>query len=124
MCYYEPADRKYAAKLRRAAPVMHAAYAAFSEAVFASKDATIPRKYRELIAIAVGATTQCPFCIESHTRAAIEADASDEEVSEAIMVAAAIRAGGGITHGFLAMKIYEDAARPDKTALSLDKRVD
>ncbi|PUA83095.1 hypothetical protein C7S10_02495 [Nocardioides currus] len=93
---------------------MQAAYAAFGEAVFKSEDAAIPTKYRELIAVAVGATTQCPFCIDSHTRAAVDAGATAEEVSEAVMVAAAIRAGGGVTHGFLAMKVFQDATSAQK----------
>ena len=29
----------------------------------------IPRKYRELIALAVACTTQCPYCIEAHVKA-------------------------------------------------------
>jgi AhpD family alkylhydroperoxidase len=116
VCYHEPADRKYAAHLRRAAPAMQTAYAAFGEAVFKSEDAAIPRKYRELMAIAVGATTQCPFCIDTHVRAAVELGATAEEVSEAVMVASAIRAGGGVTHGFLAMKIFQDATKPAEPA--------
>jgi AhpD family alkylhydroperoxidase len=115
MCFHDPSDRKYAAHLRRGAPTMQAAYAAFGEAVFKSEDAEIPVKYRELIAVAVGATTQCPFCIDTHTRAAAEAGATAAEISEAVMVAAAIRAGGGVTHGFLAMKTYQDATKAAET---------
>ncbi len=35
----------------------------------------IPRKYRELIALAVACTTQCPYCVEVHTKAARSAGA-------------------------------------------------
>ncbi|MDT0436378.1 MULTISPECIES: carboxymuconolactone decarboxylase family protein [Streptomyces] len=118
MCFHDPADRKYAANLRRATPTMQAAYAAFGEAVFKSEDAALPQKVRELIAVAVGTTTQCPFCIDSHTRAAVAAGATPEELAEAVMVSAAIRAGGGITHGFQVMKTQVEEARKAETANS------
>jgi AhpD family alkylhydroperoxidase len=53
---------------------------------------------RQLIAVAVRLTAQCPYCIELHTYAARNAGASDAQLSEAAEVAAAIRAGGAITH--------------------------
>lgn len=109
MCFHEPTDRKYAANLRRAAPGMQAAYAALGEAVFKG-EATVPAKYRELIAIGVAVTTQCPFCIDSHTKAAVEAGATPEELAEAVMVSAALRAGGAVTHGFQVMKTAKEAA--------------
>jgi AhpD family alkylhydroperoxidase len=53
----------------------------------------IPRKYRELIALAVAFTTQCPYCVEVHTKAAKLAGVSREELSETAFLAAALRAG-------------------------------
>lgn len=113
MCFHGPEDRKYAADLRRAAPDMHAAYAAFGEAVFGAEDAALPKSTRELIAIAVAVTTQCPFCIDGHSKAAVKAGATDEEIAEAVMVATAIRAGGGATHGFQVMKTVRETRTAD-----------
>jgi AhpD family alkylhydroperoxidase len=59
----------------------------------------IPSKYEELMALAVAFTTQCPYCIEIHAKRARDADASEQEISEAVAVAAALRAGAAITHG-------------------------
>ena len=59
----------------------------------------IPKKYKELMAIAVALTTQCPYCIELHRQEAVKAGASEQELTEVIHVAAALRAGGAITHG-------------------------
>ena len=75
-------------------------------------DGAIPRKYRELLAIAVACTTQCPYCIEAHARGARAAGASREEIVEASMIAAALRAGGAATHGAMALKFYDAAAAP------------
>jgi AhpD family alkylhydroperoxidase len=73
------------------------------------EDGAIPRKYRELIALAVACTTQCPYCIEVHSKAAKKAGASREEIVEASLLAAALRAGGAATHGAMALKFYDNA---------------
>ena len=59
----------------------------------------IPKKYKELMAIAVALTTQCPYCIELHRQAALKAGVIESELAEAVHVAAALRAGAAITHG-------------------------
>jgi len=68
------------------------------------EDGVIPRKYRELIALGVAFTTQCPYCIEIHAGNARGAGASEQEIAEAVLVAAALRAGGAVTHGTHALK--------------------
>jgi AhpD family alkylhydroperoxidase len=70
-------------------------------------DGTIPRKYRELIALAVACTTQCEFCLEVHAKAAKQAGCTAEEVAEAAFLAAALRAGGAATHGALALAKFQ-----------------
>src|SRR5262249_12172636 len=63
----------------------------------------IPVKYKELIAIAVAMTTQCPYCIDIHNSNARRAGATEAEIAEAAMVAAALRAGASVTHAAHAM---------------------
>ena len=65
----------------------------------AMADGAIPVKYKELIAIAVALTTQCPYCLEVHEAAARKAGATDQELAETTFVAAALRAGAAVTHG-------------------------
>jgi len=84
------------------APEAMKAFWAFDKAALA--EGAIPRKYKELMALAVAFTTQCPYCIELHSNKARETGASDPEIAEAVVVAAAVRAGGAITHGTHAMK--------------------
>lgn len=62
-------------------------------------DGAIPKKYKELIAIAVALTTQCPYCLEIHKKHAVEAGATPEELAEVTFVAAALRAGAAVVHG-------------------------
>jgi AhpD family alkylhydroperoxidase len=93
-------DLKNLSKLKRLdadAPEAMKAFWAFDKAAMAA--GAIPSKYKELMALAVAFTTQCPYCIEIHAKKAREADASDQEIAEVVAIAAALRAGGAITHG-------------------------
>jgi AhpD family alkylhydroperoxidase len=78
------------------------AFVAFDKAALA--EGAIPVKYKELMALAVAFTTQCPYCIELHANKAREYGASDPEIAESVLVSAALRAGGAITHGTHAIK--------------------
>ena len=84
-------------KMDASAPEGMKAFWAFDKAAMAA--GAIPVKYKELMALAVAFTTQCPYCIEIHSGRAREAGASDQEMAEAVVVAAALRAGAAITHG-------------------------
>lgn len=103
--YHDPADKKLMREMRKLAPAEFEAWLNLNNIV--GKDGAIPKKYRELIAIGVAVTTQCPFCIEAHAKAAKAAGASREEIVEATFVAAALRAGGAATHGTMALKFFD-----------------
>jgi AhpD family alkylhydroperoxidase len=83
-------------KMNTLAPKVMNAFWAFDQAAVA--DGAIPVKYKELIAVAVALTTQCPYCIDIHTANARKAGADDTELAEAAMIAAALRAGAAVTH--------------------------
>ena len=78
------------------APEVMKAFWAFDKAAVA--EGAIPVKYKELMAVAVALTTQCPYCIEIHSGNARKAGATDVEIAEAGMIAAALRAGAAVTH--------------------------
>ena len=93
-------DMKNLAKLKKLgglAPDAFKAFMAFDTAAF--QGGVIPLKYKELMAVAVALTTQCPYCIEVHAERAKAAGATEQELAEATLVAAALRAGGAMTHG-------------------------
>ena len=83
-------------KMNELAPEVMKAFWAFDKAAVA--EGAIPVKYKELIAVAVAMTTQCPYCIDIHANNARKAGASEAEIVEATMVAASLRAGGAVTH--------------------------
>jgi AhpD family alkylhydroperoxidase len=98
---YHPTTPEENKRRKKLAPEIHDAFMAFSKAVFA--DAALDERTKQLIAVAVAHTTQCPYCIDGHTKLALRRGAKPEEVMEAIWVAAEMRAGGAYAHSTLAM---------------------
>src|SRR5260221_6065518 len=98
-------NKENLAKLKKMdglAPEVMEAFWAFDQAAVA--DGAIPVKYKELIAVAVALTTQCPYCIDIHSGNARKACATEAELAEAAMVAASLRAGAAVTHATHALE--------------------
>ncbi len=106
--YHDSDDLKVLGEFKRLAPVEFKGFVEF-DAIVGREDGAIPHKYRELIALAVACTTQCPYCLDVHSRAAKKAGASREEVAETALLAAALRAGAAVTHGALTLKLFDKA---------------
>jgi len=98
---YPVATRELATRRKEAAPDIHDAFQAFSRQVFA--DGALPEKTKQLIAVAVAHVTQCPYCIRGHSRLAHRGGATEQEIIEAIWVAAEMRAGGAYAHSVIAL---------------------
>ncbi len=96
MFQYDMANLRKLKTMGEHAPAAMKAFTAFNDAVMA--EGAIPAKYKELIAVAVAVTTQCPYCIEIHSTNARKLGVTDQELTEATLVAAALRAGGAVTH--------------------------
>jgi AhpD family alkylhydroperoxidase len=107
---YPEATRALAEERSRLAPAPAEAFRAFSKSVFA--EAALPTKTKQLIAVAVAHVTQCPYCIRSHTRAALREGARSEEIMEAIWVAAEMRAGGAYAHSVIALDTIAQESEP------------
>lgn len=110
---YPKPSKALAEKRRALAPEIDAAFRQFSDAVF--RDGALPRKTKQLIAVAVAHVTQCPYCIQGHTKAATRDGSTPNEIMEAIWVAAEMRAGGAIAHSTLALGTLEAMAGHDKS---------
>ena len=106
--YHDASDLRFLKEMKKLAPNEFNAWFALDEIV-RRDDGAVPRKYRELIALGVAFTTQCPYCIEVHVKGAKAAGATREEITESSMIAAALRAGGAATHGAMAIKFYDQA---------------
>src|SRR5262245_54715006 len=104
--YHDSDDLKTLRELKALAPEEFKGFVGM-DAIVGREDGAVPRKYRELIALAVAFTTQCPYCFDVHTRNAKRAGATREEVAETAFIAAALRAGAAVTHGTLALKLFD-----------------
>jgi AhpD family alkylhydroperoxidase len=79
------------------------AFADWNRKVFAP--GKLDKKMKELVAVACTYLTRCPYCIEGHTKAALKAGASKEEIAEVIQIAAALNAGAAIAHRNIALDV-------------------
>ena len=104
--YHDHSDLTYLSKVKEAAPEEFAAWAKLDGTV-GRTDGAIPQKQRELIAVACAHVTQCVYCLDVHVKAAADAGATREEIAEAALIAAALRAGGAGAHAALTMKLYD-----------------
>lgn len=93
------------------APEAEDAFRAFSRAVFA--EGTLDKRTKQLIAVAVAHVTQCPWCIESHVKAARREGASGEQIMEAIWVASEMRAGASWAHALKTVEMIGDTGKDE-----------
>src|SRR5881409_3738043 len=103
--YHDTDDLKAPGEFKKLAPKEFQGFVEL-DAIVGRDDGKIPKKYRELIALAVACTTQCPYCIEVHAKNAKAAGATRVEIVESAFLAAALRAGGAATHGAMALKFF------------------
>jgi AhpD family alkylhydroperoxidase len=110
---FPPATRETHQRRSTLAPEVNTAFREFSEEVFAQ--GVLSKKTKQLMAVAAGHVTQCPYCIRGHTQSAQDAGATREEIMEAIWVAATLRADGVHTH---ADQTFENLSQEDRAALA------
>ncbi len=103
---YKFENLKKIKNIKEGAPEAMAAFVAFDKIAMA--DGAIPKKYKELMALAVTFTTQCAYCIEVHGASARRSGATDTQISEAIVIAMTLRAGGALAHGTHAFESKPD----------------
>lgn len=95
--YYDAADLPRFAEIGKAAPHLWERFLAWYGAVFA--DGALSAREKALIALAVSHAVQCPYCIDAYSTACLEQGSNEEQMTEAVHVAAAIRGGASLVHG-------------------------
>ena len=99
---YPPATSHMSQKRADLAPEITEAFRNFSREVF--KAGALDEKTKQLIAVAAAHVTQCPYCIQGHTKIAKRKGATNEELMEAIWVASEMRAGAAYAHSAIAIE--------------------
>lgn len=107
---FPPATRETYQERASLAPDVNTAFREFSEEVF--DEGALSEQTKQLMAVAVGHVTQCPYCIRGHSQRAQQAGASRAEIMEAIWVAATLRAASTQVH---ADHTVADRSEEDRT---------
>jgi len=102
---YPELTKEISDKRTSLAPEISETWRSFSKTVF--KEGALSEKTKQLIAVAVAHVTQCPYCIHGHTAQAMRKGSSEQEIMEAVWVAAEMRAGGSYAHSALAIDEME-----------------
>ena len=95
--YYNPDDLAKFGIIGENAPGLWEKFMAYYGEVFA--EGALTAREKALIALAVSHAIQCPYCIDSYTQGCLEKGVDQEQMTEAIHVAAAIRGGATLVHG-------------------------
>jgi len=103
--YYQSEDVAKLSEIAEGAPALWEQFQRWYAAVF--QDGALTAREKALIALAVAHAEQCPYCIDAYTRASLEQGSNLEQMTEAIQVAAALRAGITLAHG-IQMKAVVD----------------
>lgn len=104
--FYDKSNVKKLNNLKEWAPDGYKAYSDFSAA--AMKEGKLSAKLKEIIAVGTAHVTECPYCIDAHTKKAEKNGATKEELSEAILVTSAVLAGGPYAHMVNLIQSYEE----------------
>lgn len=72
------------------------------------KEGALTQREKALIALGVAHAVQCPYCIDAYTKSSLEKGADEEQMMEAVHVAAAIRGGASLVHGVQMMNKVKD----------------
>ncbi len=94
--YYHTADLARFSEVGQGAPELWDKFLAWYNAVFA--EGALSAREKALIALAVAHAVQCPYCIDAYATAALEQGSNEEQMTEAVHVAAAIRGGSSLVH--------------------------
>ncbi len=95
--YYRAPDLARFNEIGKGAPGLWQKFRVWYDAVFA--EGALSAREKALIALAVSHAVQCPYCIDAYTTACLEQGSNEEQMTEAVHVAAAIRGGASLVHG-------------------------
>lgn len=106
--YYTPDDLPKFGQIAEGAPKLAQKFFDYYGEVFA--EGALSSREKALIALAVAHAVQCPYCIDSYSKGALEKGADLEQMTEAVHVAAAIRAGASLVHGVQMLEHHKKLA--------------
>lgn len=95
--YYNPDDLSKFGNIAEFQQDLAAKFFDYYGEVF--KDGALTAREKSLIALAVSHAVQCPYCIDAYSTDTLEKGCTEQQMMEAVHVAAAIRGGASLVHG-------------------------
>ncbi|MCE7991231.1 MAG: 4-carboxymuconolactone decarboxylase [Roseivirga sp.] len=95
--YYNAEDLKKFGDIKEFQEELGDKFFDYYGAVF--QDGALTQREKSLIALAVSHAVQCPYCIDAYTDSCMKKGADEEQMMEAVHVAAAIKGGAALVHG-------------------------
>lgn len=95
--YYDPKDLQRFGDIGAHATELARKFFDWYGSVF--EDGALTAREKALIGLGVAHAVQCPYCIDSFSKGALEKGADVEQLTEAVHVAAAVRGGASLVHG-------------------------
>ncbi len=100
--YYDPKDLAKFGEISEFGPDLAKKFFDYYGDVF--KEGALSQREKSLIALAVAHAVQCPYCIDAYSTDCLEKGSNEQQMMEAVHVAAAIRGGATLVHGVQMMK--------------------
>lgn len=72
------------------------------------REGALSEREKALIALGIAHALKCPYCIDAYTSACLEKGADEEQMNEAVHVAAALAAGVTLVHGVQMMNKIDE----------------
>lgn len=95
--YFDPEDLKKFGNITEFQESMGKKFFDWYGEVF--KEGALTKREKALIALAVSHTVQCPYCIDAYSAECLKTGSDEEQMMEAVHVAAAIRSGASLVFG-------------------------
>ncbi len=96
--YFDPKDLKKFGDITELQEEMGKKFFDWYSTVFKG-DTALTAREKSLIALAVAHAIQCPYCIDAYSSSCLEKGADEEQMMEAVHVAAAIKSGTTLVYG-------------------------
>jgi alkylhydroperoxidase/carboxymuconolactone decarboxylase family protein len=104
--YYESDDLKKFGDISRVNPDLGKKFFDYYNSTM--EDGVLSAREKSLIALAVSHALKCPYCIDAYTKTCLEKGAEEEEMSEAVHVAASMAAGVTLVHSVQMMNKIDE----------------
>lgn len=99
--YFQPEDLKKFPNITEFQEEMGSKFFEYYGSVF--EEGALTKREKALIALAVAHTVQCPYCIDAYTDTCMGVGADEEQMMEAVHVAAAIKGGATLANSVMMM---------------------